>query len=292
MSTSALPSRHRRRVLTGLAATLALPCIWPGTALAAVPRAASPKLWRLAVVPQLTPVEMSRNWMPLVQALAQAGFPCELVVYPSIANFEPEFLQGKADMVYLNPYHMVMAHRAHRYEPLLRSTRQLEGVLVVKKDGPVKDIAQLKDHRISFPAPNAFAASLYIRAVLERQHSLRYETHYALNHRNAIRQVLTADSAAAGVVRRTLEIESQEVQQALRVLYTTPKLSPHPIAVHPRVPVELRRRITETVLALAQDPAQKQLTEAIQMPDPVKANYAADYAPLERLKLEKFVITE
>lgn len=247
---------------------------------------------RLAVVPQLTPVEMTRAWSPIVEALGRRGIACELVVYPSIANFEPEFMMGKADLLFLNPYHMVMAKKAHGYEPILRDTRPLEGVLVVKRDGPVKALDQLKDLRISFPAPNAFAASLYMRSVLERQYHLLYETHYAQNHRNAIRQVLVGDSAAAGVVKTTLEKEPQEVQESLRILYTTPGLSPHPLAVHPRIPARQRAEIVAVFMEMAANPQMQSQLAAIQMPKPQTANYARDYAPLERLKIEKYVVVD
>lgn len=250
------------------------------------------KVWRLAVVPQLTAVEMTRNWTPIVTALTQQGIDVELVVYPSISKFEPEFLQGNADFVFLNPYHMVMAKRAQRYEALLRDARPLEGLLVVKADAPVKAMEQLKDHRLSFPAPNAFAASLYIRSVLERQYRLPYDAHYAGTHRNAIRQVLAGDSAAAGLVRTTLEQEPPEVRQAVRVLYTTPPLSPHPLAAHPRVPASVRNQVSQVLLALAANPETKALMAAIQMPSPQAASYAKDYAPLEQLKIEKFVVVE
>ena len=294
MTTPSTPGVNRRRVIQGLVASLAVPVGLQlrGDAVAAPPRESPQKVWRLAVVPQLTPVEISRYWSPIVMALTAVGFACELIVYPSIAKFEAEFLEGKADLVFLNPYHMVLAHKAHRYEPLLRDSRPLEGVLLVKFDSPVKDLAMLKDHRISFPAPNAFAASLYIRAVLERQYHLPFEAHYAQNHRNAVRQVMNGDSAAAGVVRTTLEKEPPEVRQSLRILYTTPELSPHPLAVHPRVPAELRKVITQLMLDAAKDPARKSLMAGIQMPDPVAAHYRADYAPLEKLKLEKFTASE
>lgn len=282
-------SLKRRLLLQGLAASLAAPACFPPPAAAADGPVDNRKVWRLAVVPQLTPVEMTRNWSPIVQALAQAGFPCELVVHSSIANFEPEFLQGRADVVFLNPYHMVMARRAQRYEPLLHDERALEGVLVVKTTSQVENIQQLKGQRISFPAPNAFAASLYIRAVLERQYHLHYLPHYAMNHRNAIRQVLTDDSAAAGIVRTTLENELPEIQRALRVIYTTPRLAPHPIAVHPRLPQALRRKLTETLLELGRDPERQALMAAIQMPNPVRADYEREYAPLQRLQIEKYI---
>jgi phosphonate transport system substrate-binding protein len=285
-------SINRRRLMSGLAVAVATP--WSTTSLEATASttASAPKILRLSVVPQLTSVEMSRAWDPIVEALTAAGIPCELKLHSSIEKFEQEFRQALADIVFLNPYHMVMANRAHRYEPLLHDARPLEGVLVVLADGPVREVARLKDHRISFPAPNAFAASLYIRAILERKYNLDFETHYAMNHKNAVRQVLTGDSAAAGVVRTTLEKEPPEVLQRLRVLYTTPALPPHPIAVHPRIPSSMRAKIVDTLLALASDPAQRSLMAAIQMPQPVRAVYARDYEPLNRLHIEKFVVVE
>lgn len=290
MSAHLVPSPLRRlllrQVLAGLVAgTAALGHTTP----ARPPARKGP--WRLAAVPQLTAVEMFRHWSPVAEALGQAGFPCELAIHPSIAKFESEFLQGLADLVFVNPYHMVMARRAHGYVPLLRDRRPLEGVLLVRKDATVTSVNQLQGQRISFPAPNALAASLYIRAMLERDHRVRYEAHFALNHRNAIRQVLAGDSVAAGVVRTTFEMEPPEVREALHVLYVTPALAPHPLAVHPRVPVALRQSIVRTLLGLAQDPASQSLMAAIQMPNPMVADYARDYEPLNRLGIEKYVVT-
>lgn len=274
---------RRRSVVCGLGAALAAPL---------VARAAASTPWRLAVVPQLTPLEMTRSWAPVVRTLSEAGLPCELVVYPSISAFEPEFLRGRADIVYLNPYHMVMARRAHGYEPLLRDRRLLEGVLVVKKEGWIHDLVQLEAHRISFPSPNALASSMYLRALLQREYRLHYDAHYAMNHRNAVRQVLAGDSAAAGAIRTTLELEPAHVQQALRVIYTTPGLPPHPVAVHPRVPARLRSVLQQALIDLSRDGAGRAVMQGVQMPDPVHASYRADYAPIEGLQLEKFLVVE
>ncbi|MFZ2739716.1 MAG: phosphate/phosphite/phosphonate ABC transporter substrate-binding protein [Burkholderiaceae bacterium] len=290
MKNTATPfSIQRRRLGVGVASVLALPLLTQVATRAAASSHQPAKVLRLAVVPQLTPVELSKAWSPIVQALAQIGIACELTVHPSIEEFETEFMQGKADIVYLNPYHMVMAKRAHRYEPLVRDKRPLQGVLLVKNEGPIKTIEQLKGQRISFPAPNAFAASLYVRAILERQYRLTYEPHYAFTHRNAVRQVLAGDSAAAGIVKTTFEGEPPEVRQALRVIYSTPEVPPHPIAVHPRISADVRKKISDLLLDMAKDPVRKPLMQGILMPDPLRARYEQDYEPLEQLKIESFV---
>jgi ABC-type nitrate/sulfonate/bicarbonate transport system substrate-binding protein len=53
--------------------------------------------------------------------------------------------------------------------PLVRDGQsQLEGILVVRKDSPVRRIADLSGATVAFPASNAFAASLLPRALLSR----------------------------------------------------------------------------------------------------------------------------
>lgn len=285
-----LRSEARRSLLKALATSSGL--LLTGQASLSWAQNASTRFWRLGVVPQLTPLETTQRWAPVVQEINQAGVPCELVVFPSIALFETAFLRGEVDFGFMNPYHMVMARRTHRYEPLLRDRRPLEGVLLVKEDSPIDRLEQLGGVRISFPSPNAFAASLYIRSVLERQFKVAFQAHYASTHRNALRQVLAGDSAAAGVVKTTLEQEHLEVRNQLRVIYTTPALAPHPLAAHPRVPLAVRTALIETLVNMAQKPATQPLMAGIQMPNPVRADYIAEYAPLERLDIEKFIVTE
>ncbi len=286
---AAHPGRSRRELLASLG-WAALSLASGGGAAAGEAGPATGRL-RLAVVPQLTPVEMYRNWQPLVDALEHRGLACDLVIRQSIATFEQEFEHGAADLVYLNPYHMVMAHRAHRYQPLLRNRTPLEGLLLVPQDSAARTLADLRGQRISFPAPNALGASLYIRAVLARQ-GVTFQAHYAGNHRNAIRQVLAGDSAAAGLVRATYELESAAVRQGLRILYATPAIASHPLAAHPRVSPKVRANLVATLLDVARTAGSHTLMQSVQMSEPVAADYETDYAPLGQLGLDKFVVKQ
>ncbi len=53
----------------------------------------------------------------------------------------------------------------------------------------------------------------------------------------------------------------------------------------------LREQVTAAILQLADTEAGQRLLDGIQIPKPVSADYAKDYAPLEKLKLERFVVT-
>jgi phosphonate transport system substrate-binding protein len=52
----------------------------------------------------------------------------------------------------------------------------------------------------------------------------------------------------------------------------------------------VRRLVTETLLGMAQDAAGQAMLKDIQMPAPVRADYARDYQPLEKFGLEKYVV--
>jgi phosphonate transport system substrate-binding protein len=53
-----------------------------------------------------------------------------------------------------------------------------------------------------------------------------------------------------------------------------------------------RKAVTDAMLQLRQDATAAPLLQAVQMATPVTADYARDYQPLERLKLEKYLVIE
>lgn len=253
-------------------------------------RAATPSLLQVAVVPQFQPVELQRTWGPALERLEQElGVHFNLRIAKDIPAFEDDFKSGLCDLVFLNPYHMVMARKAQGYEPVVRDVTPLAGLLVVHKDDPIRTVQELKGKDIAFPAPNAFGASLWIRALLNERYKVPFQAVYARTHTNAYRQVLVGRSAAAGGIRATLDREPDEVRKQLRVLMETPAVPPHPLALHPRLPAALRAQLLGALTRWRNDAAGQALLQGIQMPRPVAALYDRDYAPLEQLRLEKYV---
>ena len=252
------------------------------------------KVYILAVVPQFTPSEVHRNWSPIIEKLSRAtGRQLEIKIYPSIQKFETAFLNGEIDLVFMNPYHAVMAKRAQGYIPLVRDdANRLIGILLVQRDSPIKSIKELNGKALAFPAPNSFAASLYMRALLAEQEKIRITPLYLKTHSNVYRHVIMGEAVAGGGVNNTLKREPPEVQAQLRVLFETPGVPSHPLVAHPRVPEGLRQTVTNTLLEMQNDPAGQKLLTDIQMPKPVRADYAKDYQPLEKLGLEKYLVIE
>ena len=247
-----------------------------------------------AVVPQFTALAVHRDWTPLLRTIEEkTGFRLRLVIQESIPGFEVNFLAGKPDFAYMNPYHAVMAKRAQGYIPLIRdSRRRLTGILVVRKESPYQQVTDLRNKTIAFPAPNAFAAALYMRALLQEKEGVTFEPRYTSTHSNVYRHVLLGKTVAGGGVLRTLHKQPREVVDNLRVLYQTPSTPSHPLTAHPRVPESIRAAVTAAIIELAQSPSGQQLLQAVLLPQPIKADYVTNYQPLEALSLEKYVVLE
>jgi phosphonate transport system substrate-binding protein len=245
-----------------------------------------------SVVPQYPARQVFADWTPLLKKVGDmAGVEFKLNFYDSIPLFEAGFSAGQPDLAYMNPYHMVMAHKAAGYVPIIRDDKaRLSGVLVVRKDSPIKKLADLEGKTVAFPAPNAFGASLYMRALLARQAKVNINAVYVKTHPNVYRHVLLGQAAAGGGVERTFNDEREEVKSQLRILFSTPAVFAHPIAVHPRLSPALAEKIQQAFVSLAQDPAHANLFKAVLIPKAVKASLN-EYAPLEQLSLESFVVT-
>jgi len=277
------------RTLLGLIASA---CLWSSaTHAACLGDPKSSRIHTFDVVPQLTAAKIYTTWSPLLQRVGQESGLCfELRVSPTIPEFEQKLLKGEPAFVYLNPYHAVLAYQKQKYQPLLADSEDLlTGILVVRADSPIKSLDELKGQNVAFPAPNAFAASLLIRAELEKK-KINITPNFVKTHSNVYRSVIGKDTVAGGGVNNTLDNEAPEVRQQLRVLFETTAYTPHPVATHPSVPVAVRDRFLKAMLKLTQDEEGRKLLDGINLHKPQPVTYAKHYKPLESLQLEKFLV--
>jgi phosphonate transport system substrate-binding protein len=254
--------------------------------------AGAEQTYTFSVVPQFNAVQLHTEWLPVINRISQeTGIKLELVLAPSIPKFERTLLKGEPDFAFANPYHAVMAKRAQSYIPLLRDTKPLTGILLVKRDSPYRSLQDLNGKDVGFPAPNAFGASLYMRALLA-ENKVNYQSQILNTHGNVFRNILSGGIAAGGGVNNTFNDESPEMREQFRILYQTPGVASHPVIAHPRVPERVRKIISNAFFAMQKDAAGVALLKEIRLPQPVQASYSADYLPLEKLNVEKFVILE
>lgn len=261
-----------------------------GIAMAAASQAE--RVYTVAIVPQQPPLVTRRNWLPLLHHIsASTGIRFRLQLYRNIPAFERALLRGEADIAYMNPWHQVMANEKQGYMPLLRDgKRKLVGILVARKGSGISKLSDLNGKSIGFPAPNAFGASLYMRALLTNREGIRFDSQYFRTHTNVYRNVLYGTVSAGGGVQRTLNAEPAKLRLGVRIIYRTPGVAPHPVGVHRRVPAAVREKLVRAILLMARSGKDVGLLKRIKMTSPVRANYQRDYAGLKALGLESFYV--
>jgi phosphonate transport system substrate-binding protein len=121
------------------------------------------KTYLLAVIPQFPPLEINRDWAPLIERISsETGIDLVLKFYRSFLDFEDAVRAGVPDFVYLSPYHATVAKKAQGYIPQIRNgENKLVGILVVDKESTFKSVQDLNGKTLVCPS-NAFAASRYL----------------------------------------------------------------------------------------------------------------------------------
>ncbi|VAW60340.1 hypothetical protein MNBD_GAMMA11-2579 [hydrothermal vent metagenome] len=253
---------------------------------------AKDRVYSWTVVPQFSPTAVHRDWAPLLSVLEQkTGYRFLLVPADSFNFFETKLLKGKVDFAYANPYQTLLAHREQAYIPLIRDDkRRLTGILVVRKDSPLRQVKDVEGQKIAFASPNAFAVSLYMRALLSEKEKVSFIADYVGTHSNAYRQVLLGRAAASGGIYRTLHKERAEVQESLRVIYEIPSTITHAVISHPSVPEKVRNSVQQALLELAMNEEGQRLLDRVFLSQPVKADFDRDYGSLKSLKLDEYVV--
>jgi phosphonate transport system substrate-binding protein len=245
---------------------------------------------KVYIVPQLTATQTYSRWAPLLEQVGQQTKQCfELIVPTSIPEFESDLNDGLPDFAFMNPYHAVMKWSENKYIPLVASSEPIFGVLSVPRDSKAQKIQDLSGSKIAFPAPNAFAASLLIRATLTLD-GVPYTPIYLKTHSNVYRSVIRGDVAAGGGIQSTLTAEPAELKAELRVLMETKRYTAHPFSAHHRVPITLQHQIQDAFLEIAHTKAGRKLLNDVQLAEPKAVTFAVNYQPLEALQLEKFVV--
>lgn len=255
--------------------------------------AEGPVTYTFAVVPQFKPAQLHQEWTPLVDRISrETGFKFKLVIASSILKFEAELNKAIPDFAFVNPYEATMGMKGNGYLPMLRDKKPLNGILVVRKDSTYKKLQDLDGKIIGFPSPNAFGASLYIRALLSESNPIKFTPRYLNNHNLVFKHVALGHVAAGGTVNAALNDEAPELRDQMTVLFQTPDVASHPIIAHPRVPVSVRKSVVASLLGMQQDVEGRAMLKEIRLPNPVDANYQNDYQVLEKLNIQKYLVQE
>ncbi len=229
--------------------------------------------YTFGVMPQFEQRKLYATWKPIVKELEKrTGLTFNLVATLKIQDFEKAIARGELDFIYVNPYHIVQIHDTQGYIPLVADKNPLRGIIVVRRNGPIKKPADLEGKTVAFPSPNATGASLLVRADLENIYHVTVSPLYVTTHSSVYLHVAKDLAAAGGGVEKTFQEQDESIRSQLRVIYTTRSCPSHPVAAHPRVPKDDREKVRDALLDMSATHEGKEMLQKVPVRQMIPVN--------------------
>lgn len=198
----------------------------------------------------------------------------KLKVLPRYGNIIDNFVSTGLDGAFFGSFTYALAHRKLELEVLARP-ESLEGrstyygMILVRKDSGIQDVADFKGKRFAF-VDQATTAGYLLPLAYFKEHDIKQyrkylgETYFTGTHEDAIYDVLSgkADIAAAkNTVYERIALENKAVVEELRVLAVSPDVPENALAVRKDLEVSLKERLKEALLAMHEDPEGQRLLQ-------------------------------
>jgi phosphonate transport system substrate-binding protein len=214
---------------------------------------AADRPYEFGVLPYLPLAKIQELYGPIAADFeAKLGRHIWLSSKADYAQYEAALSKEAYDIAFVQPFEYVDAHDRHGYLPLARRGENLQGLIVVRPDSPLKTIRDLKGRTIANPPASAVVSHLTSMALQDAGINPRtgVTRDYGKNQFTCMQAVLIGAADACGTAEQALLHFEKEKQMKtrFRILYKT-KGSPPPLfVVHKRVPKKDREILLKTIL--------------------------------------------
>jgi len=227
-----------------------------------------------AVHPLHNPKRLFEVYQPLVDLINESAAPAfslKLETSRDYATFERKLAARKFHFAVPNPYQTLQCEaQGYRIVGKMGNDQRFRGIIIVRRDSTLQEVADLKGAPISFPAPTALAATMMPRMYLF-QHGLKpadINARYVGSQESAIMNVLLGKTAAAGtwpppweaLLRRRPELSGQ-----LMVKWETEPLINNGLVVRRDVPEAHVRLLEAVVFSLHQHDRSRAILAAMEI---------------------------
>lgn len=197
------------------------------------------------------PAVMHKRLKPLTKYLSkELGRPVSLKLSPNMGAAIKEVADKKVTLAYLTPVAYLKAHKKGGAKIVVKTVTKgkasFQLMIVVKKDSPIKTVADLKGKTFAFGDKRALlqrAAVVGAGIKMEDFSEYKFIGHYD----NIARAVYNGDFDA-GILKDTKAFKWEE--KGLRILAASPDLPPYNIAANGNVSDELLAQLKKAFLAL------------------------------------------
>lgn len=259
-----------------------LACI---VALCASAAGAADKPYEFGVFPYLPATRIHELHAPMAADFeAKLARPVRLSSKSAYAAFSKELRRQTYDLALIQPFDYVDAYDKHGYLPLARRGEELQAIIVVRDDSPLRTLNDLRSRTLASPPADAAVSQLARVALLELgidPKSVRQR--HERNHFTCLQTLLVGIADAcitAEQALRTLQAETRALAK-LRVIHTTEPIPHSLFVVHRRVSRQHREILLDTIVGWPRTEEGRRLLERGRF-TPFVAARNADYEAVRR----------
>ncbi len=245
------------------------------------------KSYSFGVVPQQSAKRLAKLWAPILAHISQeSGIKLQFKTAKNIPEFEKRLAAGDYDFAYMNPYHFTVFNQDPGYQAVaVRKNQPIKGILVVRKDSDIQSLQSLSKHKLAFPSPAAFAASVLPRAELSNN-QITFEPKYVSSHDSVYLGVAKGIFPAGGGVKRTFNNTNPKIKEQLKVLWTSEAYTPHAIAAHPNIEKPVYEAIQQSFVAMHSNSKGKTLLKSLKIKNGLITAKDSDWDDVRGLGLD------
>lgn len=216
---------------------------------------------KLGVLPRLSATELNTMFRPLADYLGRAtGRKVTLVLAKDFDAFQKQVRDGELDLAFANPLVYAQLKKERDLAPLglgaeKKGGTKFRGILVVRKDSGLADVAALKGKRLIFVDEDSLGGYI-AQALLFKKQGLDVKRDFALlpfarKHDNVTMAVFNRAADAGGIREDDLEKMNGKVDLSqLRILAYTDSFPNWPLFATPRLSPAARDAVKAALLKL------------------------------------------
>ena len=197
------------------------------------------------------PAVMHKRLKPLTQYLSkELNRPVSLKLSPNMGAAIKEVADKNVTLAYLTPVAYLKAHKKGNAKIVVKTVTKgkasFQLMIVVKKDSPIKTVADLKGKTFAFGDKRALLQrAAVVGAGIKMEDFSEYKF---IGHYDNIARAVSNGDFDAGILKDTKAFKWEE--KGLRILAASPDLPPYNIAANGDVSDELLAQLKEAFLKL------------------------------------------
>lgn len=259
-------------------------CVLVGAFIAGVASAGEEAPLRFGAMPFLPPERMQQEFEGYAGVLErELQRPVAFEVYPDFDAFEQAIRDRVFDIVWVPPFDVSMSVEAG-YTRLVRSDREFAAIFVTNLSN-VTSLADLENRHVGMSRPDASTTRLAKIALASANLLGSVTTYHFSQHEACFEALMSHQVSACASHSVPVAVFERASGVHLSVIHRTLAIPSSVIAVHERVPVDVREKIVETLTSLDERDAGMQLLADTAIESGWVATTADEYVGLSNMRV-------